>query len=133
MTMKDKVDYWLEMADKEIGLLDIAFTKQYIHKIVDMGMMHSFEIDGTGIMFYMIGKEFNGTMAFSESLFYIRKEHRGSLKLVKKYIDKAEKIASEFNCKVVRIGANIKYKDASFIKLLQRWGYGLETVVKEIA
>jgi len=131
ITVED-VNYWLDLVEKEIGMRDIDATKRFLQKLIDANIMYCLFIEDTGIFAYIISEDFDGTTSLVESLFYIHPKHRGSIKLVKKYINKIEEIAKENNCNTIKIGANMKYKDSSFLKLLQRWGYAVEVCSKDV-
>ncbi len=130
MTPKEVVDYWLELAHQELGLVDLQKSKESVYQYAHI--LETFSIDDTGIFAYVIVPDMRGGVIFAEMLFYIRKENRGSIKLVKKYIDEAERLAKEKNCNSIKIGSNIGHKDEIFIKMLQRWGYHTDTVSKGI-
>lgn len=92
----------------------------------------AFTIGTTGVFGYIIIEDFLGDKCLCEIMFYIRKGFRGNIRLLKRYITEIEKIAIDNNCKTVKIGSNIGYKDDSFIRVLNRWGYKADTVSKGI-
>lgn len=126
----DDVNYWLDIAHAEIGLRDVEYTKRYCGQFVGMQMLQHITIQDTGVLFFMIIDDWDGTKSLLESLFYIRPEDRGDFWMVRAYIKQVEVIAKANNCKTVRIGANIRYKDQSFMKMLNRFGYLNEVAVK---
>ncbi len=129
---KDDVNYWLDLVNAEIGMRDVNFTKQYLDKFVEIGMLSILKIRDTGVFAYIVTNDFDGTKVLIEFLFYLLPEHRGSIGLVKEYILEIEQIARENYCNTIKIGANMRYKDSSFMKLLQRWGYAIEVASKDI-
>lgn len=84
------------------------------------------------IIIFKILPEFNGEVSLSELLIYIPKEKRGDIKLLNKIRDWFEETAKERGCSVIKIGANFKFKDKSFSKLLDRWGYIPDTYRKDV-
>ena len=127
------IDYWVDLCAEEFGTYgDIDRLKKMLYTMADQQILLAFDGDGTGLFCYIISDDFKGNDIFSEVLFIIRKENRGSLKLVKQYINKAEELARENNCLSIKIGGNIGYKDDGFIKLLKRWGYVDDTVSKKV-
>lgn len=130
MTGVDVIDYWLELAHDELGLTDLRQSKESVYRYAHF--LETFSINDTGIFAYIISPDMKGGHALVEMLFYIRKEFRGSIKLVKSYIHEAERIAKEKNCNSIKIGSNIGHRDLTFIKLLDRWGYKPDTMSKGI-
>ncbi|MFY9591750.1 MAG: hypothetical protein WAP54_07185, partial [Bacteroidales bacterium] len=59
-------------------------------------------------------------------------EYRGNIRLFKELVQHLEDIAKENNCSCVKIASNIGYNDDSVLKILQRWGYKVDTVTKRI-
>lgn len=130
MTPESVIDYWLTEIYNELKTIDLEKAKSQVRLIKDM--LEYFTIDDTGIFAYLIVPDMKGNLMLGEMLFYIRKEHRGSLKLFKRYLDEAERIAVEKKCVSVKIGANMGYKDQKFIRVLQMFGYEVDAVTKEI-
>ena len=126
----DAIDYWICQIDKDIGLKNFEQSKRLFYNIKDYA--HFFTVELTGIFAFMINDTLSGDKVLSELIFYIYPSYRGNLKLVRKYINKAERIARENSCTKIAIGANIGFKDDSFYKLLNRWGYRNDTAVKEL-
>ena len=127
------VDYWVDLINDDLGTFsDVARVRYLIQGAYDADRLKYFTIDNTGIFAYVIVDDLKGGKCLCETMFYIRKEHRGNLRLVKRYIQRAEEIAMDTCCMCVKIGANIEYKDQSLIKLLKRWGYVDDTVSKQI-
>jgi hypothetical protein len=112
-----------------------TYINLYATDAIDFFVIHSAGKE-TGMFLYTLNDTF-GRKYFVEILFYIKPEYRGSLRLVKKYIDRAEALARELGCERINIGANIRgsqdrYKDFSLLKLLKRWGYVDDTLTKEL-
>lgn len=80
----------------------------------------------------MTHPDLDGATSFIEIVFYIYPQFRGNLRLVKNYINEAERIAQNSSCNKIKVGGNIGYKDSSFLHLLKRWGYETDTVFKEL-
>jgi len=131
--MRALIEHWASMIQKELGsFADPQRAKELMFILEEKDKLRYFEIADSGVFAYMIADDMKGNLCLTEIMFYIKPERRGSIKLVKKYIDTAEKIALANGCKCVKIGANIGYKDQSLIKLLRRWGYQDDTVSKDI-
>lgn len=129
--LKDPIDYWSDLIQEDLhAFKDFDRVKQQMKQLRDNGFLNYYCIDNTGVMAYMITPDFRGGLSCVEIMFYIRPEHRGNLRLVKRYILRLERIAMDNSCNCVKIGANIEYKDESLIKLLKRWGYVDDTVSK---
>lgn len=121
------VDHWFDMIAKEFDVGPVEFY----YNLYSSGHLQFFCIEQTGIFAYMI-HDMCGKKVLSELVMYIKPCYRGNLKLVKKYILRAESIAKESACSEIMIGGNIGYKDALFLTLLKRWGYADHTVSKRI-
>ena len=131
--LKDIIDYWLDFINDELGTIeDINEVRCNMYHLREVGLLKYFTIENTGIFAYLISPNLKGGKVLSEVMFYILPENRGSLKLVKQYLNKAEQIAKDQGCRSVNIGSNIEFKDSSFIKLLKRMGYEDDTVAKYI-
>jgi len=131
--IKDPIDYWIDYIQSDLGtMVDTERVKLKVRELRDMDLLKYFTIDNTGIFAYIITDDFLGGKCLSELMFYIRPEHRGRIRLVRKYLKIAEGIASDKNCATIKIGANIGYKDSKFINLLKRFGYVDDTVAKPI-
>jgi len=130
---KDVVTYWIDVVQADLGkFTDIDLVRLNLFKLRDADMLRYFSLENTGIFAYIISNDFLGHKCLSELMFYIRPEDRGNIKLVRKYIHRAETIAKDRNCKHIKIGANIGYNDAGFIALLKRFGYVDDTLSKAI-
>ncbi len=131
--MLEEIKYWTKLIQDEIGsYADVDKAIESMNGIYEAGLLRTFKIKDTGIFAYVITNDFQGRLVLSEIVFYIKPEHRGSLRLVRRYITEIEKIAIANNCNCVKIGADIEFKDSTFIKLLKRWGYSDDTVSKQI-
>jgi len=130
---KDLINYWTKLIQEDLGTFtDMSRVRELCHALHEAKQLKYFLIEDTGIFAYMIVDDFKGGKALAELIFYIKPQYRGNLRLVKRYIKRAEKIAIDKCCKCVKIGANIDYKDSSLIKLLKRWGYVDDTVSKSL-
>lgn len=130
MTGLDVITYWLTEVHKEFGTINLEESIKQATAVCHV--LETFSIEDTGIFAYVVGPDMKGRSIIAEVLFYIRPEYRGSIKLFKKYLDEIEKIAIEKKCVSVKIGANMGYKDPHFIKVLQRFGYQVDAVTKDI-
>jgi hypothetical protein len=138
-------DYDKEIASKWYDIVAAEFPnigeKETYIKLYCSGAISFFVIQNpegkdTGMFLYTTNNTF-GRKYFIEILLYILPEYRGSLKLLKRYVDEAESIARKLNCERINIGANIRgtedrHKDFSFLKILKRWGYVDDTLTKEL-
>lgn len=129
----EDADYWLDMAAADLGTFsDVERVRRESYALCDVKELKAFFIRDTGIFAFLIGSDFKGNNVLAEYFFYIKPIYRGDLRLVKAYINTAETLAKKFNCIRVKIGANIDFKNKSFIKLLRRWGYEDDIVSKLI-
>lgn len=127
----DVIHYWVDLIQQDIGTFtDIEQVKKNVNNLRDAGMLRFLTIENTGIFAYIITDDFLGGKCLAELMFYIRKEKRGDIRLVKRYLDAAERIAVDNFCRCVKIGSNIGYNDQGLIKLLKRYGYEDDTVAK---
>lgn len=130
---EDVIGYWVDLINDELKIFkDKRSTKAQLKELKEKGLLNIVSIDNTGVFAYLIVEDIKGMRIFSEMIFYIKPEFRGSLSLVKKYIEKAEGIALENSCKRIVIGGNVGYKDKAYLKLLKRWGYIDSAVTKII-
>lgn len=131
--MKKIIEYWINTIQEDLGSFsDLDKIKKQIYQLNDAKLLKYFELEDVGVFAYLIVDDFTGGKALSELMFYIKPEYRGNIKLVKRFIAEAEKLALDNQCNCVKIGANIGYKDSSFIKMLRRWGYEDDTVSKTL-
>jgi hypothetical protein len=132
------VDYWYDLIAAEfpdIGKKE-TYKKLYCSGAIDFFNVADGGCESTGLFLYTLNDTF-GRKYFVELLIYIKPEYRGSLRLVKEYVDRAEALARELGCERINIGANIRgpqdrHKDFSLLKLLKRWGYVDDTLTKEL-
>ncbi len=131
----DKIQYWLALANGELN----SFTDAYkigalFNALDDAGYLEVFELeDEKGVIAYTISDDMLGGDSLCELFMYIRPEFRGDIRLFKKLITHLEEKAKELECSSVKIASNIKYKDEAVLRILQRWGYKVDTVSKEVA
>lgn len=133
-SISETIEYWMEEADKELNCFgDKTKVFELFKQVTDLGIARWMELpDRKGIVACTVSDDFRGRLCVSELFMFIKKEHRGNLRLFKKLIDFMEQIARDNNCVSVKIGSNIGYNDDSVIKCLQRFGYKTDTVIKEI-
>lgn len=128
---KDYIDYWLDLIAEDLDCFcDLESVRAMVKRMRDNDSLNIISIQNTGVFAYCIAPDFLGDRMLSEIIFYIRKEDRGDLRLVKRYINLVEEIAEREHCRGIAIGGNINYKDSAFLKLLKRWGYVDHTVAK---
>lgn len=137
MDKVDAIDYWTDLIQEDLGVFtDIDRVKKMVFMLRDSGQLKWFteQVDDndTGVFAYLVTDDLKGGKCLAELIFYIKPQYRGDIKLVKRYIQRAESIARDKYCICVKIGSNIEYKDKSFIKLLKRWGYVDDTVSKTL-
>ena len=121
--MRDAVDHWVNLIHDDIGFHDIDKTRDEFYVLADEKILKFFCIDFTGILAYLINTDIDGKDIFTTIAFYIKPCYRGSVKLLKKYIDRAEREAKKLSCASIQIGGSIGSKDEQLINLLKRWGY----------
>ena len=134
MDENTKLDYWLDLADQDLNCFyDREKVRTLMHAILASGLMRYYELpDQKGVCAYIIGDNFRGRDCVSELFMYIKKEHRGDIRLFKKLVNHMEQAAKENNCISVKIASNIGYNDDSVLRCLQRWGYRTDVVIKEV-
>ena len=130
----EEVKYWIDLADKELHCFkDKTRVEQLIINLYSVGMLRWYFLeDKKGLMVYCITDDFKGDFTVSEIFMYIKPEYRGNLKLFKELVLHLEEVAKKENIKTVRIGSNIGYNDSLVLKVLERFGYTTDMVVKEI-
>ena len=128
MLEKDFIEYWVKLGHSERGFKDLDRSLEVAYSLAPV--MEAFVIDDAGVFAYMFAPDFEGGTSLVELFFYVKPERRGSIRLVKRFIDHAEKIAIEKKCESIKIGANFGIKDSGFIKLLCRFGYHPDTMAK---
>jgi hypothetical protein len=111
------------------------YCELYARGAIDFFVIYSAGKE-TGMFLYTLNDTF-GRKYLVELLLYILPEYRGSLELVKRYVDTAENLGRELGCERINIGANIRgpadrHKDFTLLKLLKRWGYVDDTLTKEL-
>jgi hypothetical protein len=112
--------------------IDASLSLEMMKGLASAGILRQHEIDGKCIILYGVIPELNQEVCLTEWLIYVIKEHRGSIRLLTKIKHFFEDTAREENCDCIKIGANFGYKDDSFSKLLERWGYVPDTYRKEL-
>lgn len=130
----EEVKYWIDLADEELHCFkDKTRVEQLIINLYSVGMLRWYFLeDKKGLMVYCITDDFKGDFTVSEIFMYIKPEYRGNLKLFKELVLHLEEVAKKENIKTVRIGSNIGYNDSLVLKVLERFGYTTDMVVKEI-
>jgi len=121
---------WKKQIEKDEGV-NVDASWKMIQAIDKAGMLRVKEIDDKCLILYSILTELNQEKSLTELLIYTKKEYRGDIRLLHKIKIFFDKEASDEDCDCVRIGANFGYKDDSFSRLLERWGYVPDVYRKE--
>ena len=127
------IEYWVNEIGADLGCFkNVGQTLAMINGLNEAVNLKFYAPDNKGVVAYYIADDLCGNLFVAELIFYIKREHRGDLRLFKSLIKHVEQYAKENNIKQVRWGATIGYNNDSVIKILQRWGYRPDAVVKEI-
>lgn len=134
MNTLEKIDYWLELANKELGCFaDKERVRSLIHNLSHAARLKYYELpEQKGVIAYVISDDLRGRDCVGEIFMYIKPEYRGDIRLFKKLINHLEEAAKENNCHSVKIASNIGYNDETVLKCLQRFGYRTDAVIKEV-
>lgn len=130
----ERIQYWLALASEELKTFTDAYrVGQLFIAMDDIDILRAYELEGEkGVIAYCISDDMLGGMAVCELFMYIKPEYRGNIRLFKELVQHLEDIAKENNCSCVKIASNIGYNDDSVLKILQRWGYKVDTVTKRV-
>lgn len=130
----DKLLFWINEVDNDLHCFyDRSKVENLFKTLIEVGFVRYYELpEQKGIMVYCITDNFRGADCINELFMYIRKEHRGNIRLFKQLVNHLEEVAREHNCKSVKIASNIGYNDDSVLRCLQRWGYKTDVVTKEM-
>lgn len=130
----DRLNYWVDALDEDIKCFsDKERVRVFFIKALIAGLIHYYELpEQKGVVVYFISDDYLGNLCLSEVLMYIKRPYRGDVKLFKKLVEHIESEAKAKGCKTVRIGSNTGYNDQGILKVLERWGYKQDAVVKEI-
>ncbi|GBR72819.1 hypothetical protein NO1_0283 [Candidatus Termititenax aidoneus] len=130
---KEFVDRWYSLVSREFKIISLPrFYDIYKQNNISAFCLEK-NGEETGVFAYSFQQDLTGKIIFSEMLVYIKPEYRGDIRLLRKYIDTAESIARDTGCDSLNIGANIGYKDQTWLKILKRWGYQDRSLVKSLA
>lgn len=134
MEVSEQIDFWINLADEELNCFaDKEKVRTIFNNLHTMNLLRFYVLpENKGVVAYMIGDNLRGNDCVSELFMYIRKEFRGDIRLFKKLVNVMEEAGKENNCVSVKIGSNIGYNDDSVLRILQRWGYKTDVVIKEI-
>lgn len=134
VNVQEQIDFWINLADAELGCFaDKEKVRALFNQLNNVGLLRWYILpEDKGVVVYLIGDNFRGNDCVSELFMYVRKEFRGDIRLFKKLVQVMEDAAKENNCVSVKIGSNIGYNDDSVLRILQRWGYKTDVVIKEI-
>jgi hypothetical protein len=128
------IEYWIKEAEEELSCFsDIEKVRAIMTHVSDLGVMHWMELpEKKGAVACIVFDDFKGGLCVNELFMFIKKEHRGNIRLFKKLVNFMENVGRENDCVSVKIGSNIGYNDDSVLKCLQRFGYKTDVVTKEI-
>lgn len=134
MDDQEKLNFWIDLVDEDLHCFtDKEKVRVLFNAILASGILRYYELpEQQGIIVYIISDNFRGANCVSELFMYIKKEHRGNIRLFKKLVNHLEQVARENDCKSVKIASNIGYNDDSVLRCLQRFGYKTDVVTKEI-
>ena len=134
MTTIEKFNYWLELTEQELDcFVDVERVSLLMTNLINANRLKYYELpEQKGIIAYIISDDLRGRDCVGEIFMYIKPEYRGDIRLFKKLINHLEEVAKENNCHSVKVASNIGYNDASVLKVLERWGYRTDAVIKEI-
>ena len=134
MEVSEQIDFWIDLADAELNCFaDKEKIRTMFNNLHAMNLLRFYILpEDKGAVAYMIGDNMRGNDCVSELFMYVRKEFRGDIRLFKKLVKVMEDAGKENNCVSVKIGSNIGYNDDSVLRILQRWGYKTDVVIKEI-
>jgi hypothetical protein len=125
--MEKKFLKWFDLVCEELPHLD----KQLIIDSFKSGHVFFEEFEDKGFVCYMIINNFTKQRELDEMFVYLKPEFRNIVNL-NKIIGLLENLAKKQKCDIIKIGANSRYKDDSFIKYLLRKGYKTDVVKKEV-
>lgn len=127
--MTDKILQWIDDVCFEFPQLNKEISKQYI--LNPMSQIVFFNEDGIdkGVICYIETIGFFGKKEFLELFFYLKPQYR-NLKTLNNLLNFFEDLAKD--CDIIKIGANILFKDDKFIKFLERKGYKHDTLYKQL-
>lgn len=130
----ERLAYWVNEVDQDLNCFyDKSKVENLFKTLIEVGFIRYFELpERKGIIVYCISDNFRGANCINELFMYIRKEHRGNIRLFKQLVNHMEEVAKENDCKSVKIASNIGYNDDSVLRCLQRWGYKVDVVSKEV-
>lgn len=131
----EQIDYWVNIAQNDLHCFpdDEAKnqTAEIFKNLARQGILKYYILDNNkGLMVYCVTPDFKGGLSLNELFMYIKPEFRGDVRLFKKLINHLEAQSVINNCASVRIASNIGYNDQTVLKILQRWGYSVDVVVK---
>lgn len=129
-----QMDYWMKTAQNELNCFDdFEKSRATVKGLLDVNMLKWYYLEEfKGVIAYCIIDDFRGNDCVSEIFMYIKPEYRGSIRPFKELVEHLEQVAKENKCKSVRIASNIGYNDKVVLKTLQRFGYSVDVVVKEV-
>lgn len=132
MDIDKEIDYWFETAQNDLQGFPSGEKGERVRNLFKSieSLRYYFLEDKKGLIVYCIHYDFRGELTLSELFMYIKQEYRGNIRLFKELIRHIEQTAKENNCKTVRIGANLKYKDEKILRALMALGYKTDAVVK---
>lgn len=125
--MERKLLDWIDYVCNDIPQLD----KAVVIKAFESGHITLKEFEDIGIVCYLTITGFTGKKELIEVMFYIKPDKRSLINL-NRMLTFLESIAKKEKCDIIKIGGNSGYHDKAFLKYLQRKGYSLDVLKKEI-
>ena len=134
MPLVTEIDYWIKQADEDLDcFVNIEKVRKIFKTIADQNLLRYYELPNReGVVAYMVGDNFLGADCVMELFMYIKPHARGNVRLFKKLINHLELVAKTEHCVSVKIASNISYRDEKVLKVLSRWGYNTDSVIKKI-
>jgi hypothetical protein len=128
------LDYWLDAADEDLHCFSNKNkVREIFLQLITANELKYFELPNkAGIVVFVITDNLRGDDSLNELFMYITPAARKDVWYFKAVVEKLEECAKQYACKYIRIASNIGYKDEIVLKCLQRWGYGVDVVCKEV-
>lgn len=132
--VREAFNYWIDLADKELNCFsDKTRVEQLFNFLIEYDQLMYYELeDRKGVIAYSKTDDFLGGYVLAEVFMYIKPEYRGNIRLFKELVTHMETKAKEMGLNKVKIASNIGYNDNVVLKVLQRWGYTPDVLVKGI-
>lgn len=126
---EETIRKWVRLISDDLMHFD---DEQYAY-IVQLGMVLEFEVlpNDSGVIGYIVMKDFDCKKKMSVVLLYCRPEKRG--RYLRYMFRRIEEIAKQEGASKIAIGSSISgYKEEKFNRMLSRFGYRSNGFIKEI-